>query len=123
MAEPKPSNPEQQAASRRSKKKKSTSKQESFLQRSTSLIIAIIAILIAFGGGRYVRTSIHGWVDQKMRDLLPWLENQTPRIWTITPDSTGLKVDASIYQEYLGSQRTMLEKRPRVRAGGGVYVM
>jgi glycosyltransferase involved in cell wall biosynthesis len=35
-----------------------------------------------------------------------------PSIWTITPNSTGLTVDAAIYKEYLGSQISMLERPP-----------
>jgi len=39
-----------------------------------------------------------------------------PVVYTITPDSTGLKVDAEIFRTYLGSQISMLQDPPPARA-------
>ncbi|CAB9511713.1 Glycosyl transferases group 1 [Seminavis robusta] len=42
----------------------------------------------------------------------------TTTLWTITPNSTGLLVDASIYETYLGSELSMLEESPPTNNNG-----
>lgn len=92
-------------------------KKPSLLQQvkeSASVIILVIAVLLAYGGGRYIRTTIHEWVDSTIRRVLPSIGG-APRIWTIAPDSTGLLTDAAIYQEFLCSSVSRLDKRPPPR--------
>lgn len=122
------------------KKDKSAQKEEFY----APMAVLVISVLLAFGFGRFV----HNWVDRTVRAALapitaPTTTTTAPaattpddengdendakdgptKFWTITPNSTGLKVDAEIYKEFLGSEISMLEEEPPSSSGGScVYI-
>jgi hypothetical protein len=85
------------------------------------IIVQTLVPVVAITAG-YVVSQRSGALDAVLnvwvRNLVSFLHLDSsftatpPSIWTITPNSTGLKVDAAIYKQYLGSQISMLEKPP-----------